>query len=294
MTSSAYEVKPHPLSIVIFSKDRAAQLDLCLKSIHKNLSSLSEHWKIYVIYTASSEDFEDGYNQLIKEWYTGSSSVYFFPEYKYNGFKKTLEYCIKHWEDQVLFFTDDDIVYRKFEHNYEDIADSELFCTSFRLGTNTFVQDQYTNSNCLVPDEVIMGGGIIRTWNWKNQRKDTNFAYPFSVDGHMLPSRLAKKIINSTPKYYNPNSLEGKAQNYIQYGIASLPEEMACFEKSYVINTPLNRVQETCHNGAGKFFGSTPEELNNKFLKGKRLALEGMDFSTIIGVHQELKLCWEK
>ena len=223
-----------PLSIVIFSKDRAAQLDLCLKSIYKNLSSLSEHWKIYVIYTASSEDFEDGYNQLIKEWYSGSNSVYFFPEYKYNGFKKTLEYCIKHWEDQVLFFTDDDIVYRKFEHNYEDIADSELFCTSFRLGTNTFVQDQYTNSNCLVPDEVIMGDGIIRTWNWKNQRKDTNFAYPFSVDGHMLPSRLAKKIINSTPKYYNPNSLEGKAQNYIQDDIENMPDDMSCFEKSFM------------------------------------------------------------
>jgi len=292
MTSSAYEVKPRPLSIVIFSKDRATQLDLCLKSIYKNLSSLSEHWSIYVIYTFSSEDFEDGYNELVKEYYSKSKSIYFFPEYKYKGFKKTLEYCMKHWEDQVLFFTDDDIVYRKFEHAYSNISTEESFCTSFRLGTNTFVQDQYTNSNCLVPDEVIMGDGIIRTWNWKKQRKDTNFAYPFSVDGHMLPSNLAKKIINNTPKYYNPNSLEGKAQNYMQDDIDNLPEEMSCFEKSYVINTPLNRVQETCHNRAGKFFGSTPEELNKKFLEGERLTLEGMDFSTIIGVHQELKLCW--
>ena len=60
MTLTAYEVRPHPLSIVIFSKDRAAQLDLCLKSINKNLSALSEHWKIYVIYASSSKEFEDG------------------------------------------------------------------------------------------------------------------------------------------------------------------------------------------------------------------------------------------
>jgi len=283
-----------PLSIVIFSKDRAAQLDLCLQSIYKNLERLSERWQIHVIYTASSEEFSKAYYQLIWEHNTWNKPwLSFFPEHAYKGFKEALEYCMAHWGDHVLFFTDDDIVYRKFEHQYESIINDELFCTSLRLGTNTFVQDQYTNSNCLIPDEVIMGEQLIRKWNWKEQRKDTNFAYPFSVDGHMFPSDLAKKIINNTPKYHNPNSLEGKAQqHYIQDHIHSLPEEMGCFEKSLVINTPLNRVQETCHNGAGKFFGSTPEELNKKFLDGERLTLEGMDFSTIIGVHQELKLCW--
>ena len=280
-----------PLSIVIFSKDRAAQLDLCLKSIYENLENLSGHWKIEVIYTASSEEFEKGYDSLKYDW--DYSWLYFHQESVYGGFKQALETTMRGWGEYVLFFTDDDIVYRKCEHQYEDIINSELFCASFRLGTNTFVQDQYTNSNCLVPDEVIMGQDPLRIWNWKAQTKDTNFAYPFSVDGHMFPADLAKKIINNTPKYYNPNSLEGKAQHYIQDDIHNLPDEMACFEKSLVINTPLNRVQETCHNGAGKFFGSTPEELNKKFRDGERLTLEGMDFSTIIGVHQELKLCWD-
>ena len=283
-----------PLSIVVFSKDRAAQLDLCLKSIYKNMNSLFKSFKVYVIYTSSSEEFENAYKKLPGEWYSRAPWMCFMPEKKYGGFKNTLESCMKRWEQHVLFFTDDDIVYRKFEHKYEEIANDKLFCISFRLGVNTFVQDQYTNSNCLIPDEVITGDELIRPWNWKSQRKDTNFAYPFSVDGHMFTSDLAKKIINNTPKYYNPNSLEGKAQHYIQEDVQSLPDEMACFEKSFVINTPLNRVQETCHNGAGKFFGSTPEELNKRFIAGDRLTLEGMDFSTIIGVHQELKLCWEK
>ena len=300
MMESAYAVKPHPLSIVIFSKDRAAQLDLCLKSIHENLSNLSEYWNIYIIYTSSSKEFEDGYRQLIKEWYSKPNAIYFLPESKFKGFRKTLEYCMKHWQEMVLFFTDDDIVYRKFEYNYNIFTwaskaqwhQHDSFCTSLRLGTNTFVQDQYTNSNCLIPDDVIMGEGPTRFWNWKEQQKDTNFAYPFSVDGHVFPFHIAKRMVNNTPNYNNPNSFEGKAQNYIQDKIKTFPDEMCCFEKSYVINTPLNRVQETCHNGAGKFFGSTPEELNKRFLNGERLTLEGMDFSTIIGVHQELKLCW--
>jgi len=134
-----------------------------------------------------------------------------------------------------------------------------------------------------------------RFFNSENIKKIKNLQSILYQDGkHNYSLDLAKKIINNTPKYYNPNSLEGKAQHYIQEDVQSLPDEMACFEKSFVINTPLNRVQETCHNGAGKFFGSTPEELNKRFIAGDRLTLEGMDFSTIIGVHQELKLCWEK
>lgn len=292
MIESAYEVKLRPLSIVIFSKDRAAQLDLCLKSIQKNLSNLSEHWNIYIIHTSSSKEFEDGYNQLIKEYYSKPNPIFFFPEHKYNGFKKTLEYCMKHWEDYVLFFTDDDIAYRKLEYKYEEIVREELFCTSLRLGSNTFVQDQYINSHCFIPDEVNTSKEKLKRWVWKNQGKDTNFGYPFGVDGHIFSCELAKQIINNTPNYDNPNSLEGKAQHYIEQNISIMPDEMACLEKSCVVGIPVNRVQETCTNKAGFFFNNPPEKLNEEFLKGKRLSLEKMDFDTIIGCHQEIKLIW--
>tara|TARA_R110000824_G_scaffold57875_1_gene157156 strand:- start:3569 stop:4450 length:882 start_codon:yes stop_codon:yes gene_type:complete len=286
-----------PLSIVIFSKDRAAQLDLCLKSIFKNLEKLSQQWKIEVIYTTSSEEFEKGYDSLKYDW--DYSWLYFHQESVYGGFKETLETTMTEWGEYVLFFTDDDVVYRKFPTNdfsaIKEIIDIEkLLCVSFRLGTNTFVQDQYTNSHCLIPDEVIISSSFVRGWNWKEQPKHINFAYPFSLDGTLFLSDMAKKIIHNTPGYHNPNSLEGKAFACIKDYIDELPDKMGCFEKSYVINTPLNRVQSTCHNGAGKFFGSSPDELNTKFLSGGRLSLEGMDFNTIIGAHQELKLCWEK
>jgi len=292
-----------PLSIVIFSKDRAAQLDLCLKSIHKNLSTLSEDWNIYVIYASSSTEFEDGYKELIEEYYSKPNPIYFFSEHKYNGFKKTLEYCMKHWEDYVLFFTDDDIVYKNFEHTFGLIDakfknHEELLTLSLRLGTNTFVQDQYQNTMCFVPDEIMKQEKTIRTWDWKEESANygaTNFGYPFSVDGHIYKSKDAKWIIDNTPGYHNPNTLEGKVHrvhimdsDYAE----NLSGQMSCFKKSYVINTPINRVQETFTNAAGKFFGNSAEDLNKRFLNGERLTLEGMDFSTIIGVHQELKLCW--
>ena len=285
-------------SIVIFSKDRAAQLDLCLNSIFQNLKSILEKSRVYIIYASSSKDFETAYTKLSEKW-NKQPSVYFLPEKKYGGFKKTLEYSIKHWDDYVLFFTDDDIVYRNFENDFDEVDDffysnKDLFCLSLRLGANTFIQDQYRNTICKIPDEILCNDECrIKKWSWTEQAKDTNFAYPFSVDGHLFCSTLAKSIIDNTENYYNPNSLEGGAQHYMQKSIASLPKSMACFEKSFVVNTPLNRVQETCTNIAGKFFANEQETLNKNFLSGNRLCLNQMDFDTIIGAHQELKLFWK-
>ncbi len=283
-----------PLSIVIFSKDRAAQLDLCLSSIYKNLAALEDTWKIHVIYTSSSTEFEMGYDSLKYDW--DYSWLYFHQESVYGGFKQSLENAMEEWGPYVLFFTDDDIIYKKFEHDWNFLIEhvnETLFCLSFRLGSNTFIQDQYRNTNCIIPDEVILGEETIKTWNWKTQEKDTNFAYPFAVDGHMFESQTAKRIIKNTVGYDNPNSLEGKAQHSVKDIIDVLPDMMGCFNTSIVINTPINRVQETCTNTAGVFFGDSAERLNEEFLSGKKLSLTQMDFSTVIGVHQEIKLKWE-
>ena len=287
-----------PLSIVVFSKDRAAQLDLCLKSISKNLGSLKERCDISIIFTSSSKEFASGYERLGELW--SSCGFKFEDENKYNDFNDTLESLMQGWSKYVLFFTDDDLIYRNFNHDFEVVekefvTTKSLMCISLRLGTNTFVQDQYKNTMCLIPDPVISGEKKIKKWKWKKEREDSNFAYPFSLDGHIFESEMAKWVIRNTNGYYNPNSLEGKAHriHIVENGCKDFKDDMGCFEKSFVVNTPINRVQETCFNGAGKFFGNTPEELNDLFLNGKRLCLESMDFSTVIGTHQEIKLCWE-
>jgi hypothetical protein len=71
-----------------------------------------------------------------------------------------------------------------------------------------------------------------------------------------------------------------------------IPAMMAAFEQSVVINTPLNRVQETCLNRAGETFGQSAEEMNKLYLDGNRLDFKSIDFSNIIGCHQELKINW--
>ena len=206
-----------PLSVIIFSKDRAPQLDLCLTSMKKNLSVFNKVWNIEVIYKSSSEDFESGYSILKGSWekegvtFVNESSDYIggvknlFQDVNKMGtnpFRIALESSMRRWGKFVLFFTDDDIAYREIKEDcFSEIemrfTDKEFMCFSFRLGTNTFVQDQYRNTNCAIPDEVISQEQNIKKWNWKEQEKDTNFAYPFSLDGHMFKSEVAKQIIKT-------------------------------------------------------------------------------------------------
>lgn len=311
-----------PLSVIIFSKDRAPQLDLCLTSMKKNLSVFNKVWNIEVIYKSSSEEFESGYSILKESWekegvtFVNESSDYIggvknlFQDVNKMGtnpFRISLESSMRRWGKFVLFFTDDDIAYREIKEDcFSEIemrfTDKEFMCFSFRLGTNTFVQDQYRNTNCAIPDEVISQEQNIKKWNWKEQEKDTNFAYPFSLDGHMFKSEVAKQIIKNSRGYHNPNSLENKAQTYVEAGIfkqrlsnllQKMPNDMGCFENSCIINTPVNRVQETFKNSAGVFFQQDAKSLNDSFIQGKRLDLDSMDFSTIIGTHQEIKLKWK-
>ena len=53
------------ITSVIFSKNRACQLDLLLRSIHENLPRFIE---TYVLYCATNDDFACGYEKLIKKF----------------------------------------------------------------------------------------------------------------------------------------------------------------------------------------------------------------------------------
>ena len=292
------------LDIIIFSKDRAAQLDLCLQSIYKNLCLSRDECFIHIVYTASTPEFQNGYN-LIKSWWRQTpkdrAQPLWFGEKFCGGFQEAYNTAISSSGEYIMFMTDDDIVYRQTPKSdiWPEVKDTmekmNLFTVSFRLGTNTFVQDPYRNTRCFVPDAVIQSEELIRTWDWRKQELNNSFAYPFSLDGHIfrkheieiISSRISER---DAQDYYNPNSLEGKGQHYLE----KLPNHMGCFENSYVINTPINRVQETCTNKAGEYFKHPAKILNQRLLDGDRLTLEGMDFSTVIGCHQEIKLCWKE
>ena len=260
---------------IIFSKDRAAQLDLLVKSIDKNAKDIFE---LKVIYTYSNEEFEKGYEKVIER----------YPQVKWvkqtDNFKEDVIMCLTNTEcEHTTFFTDDDIIYRKVEENdlvKNIVEDKDCFCFSMRLGKN--VNWCYTMHCDNVLKEDFEDDKFIR-WNWHVHYMD--FAYPLSVDGHIFRTNEITKLTKKV-QFHNPNSFEASLQIFQNFP----KKNMWAYKHSVLVNTPSNIVQSTFPNTHAKQHGVTAKELNDKFLAGSVILLDEIDFSEIKGCHQELEL----
>lgn len=268
------------MNIIIFSKDRPAQCDLTLTSLFNNCCYESEFPR--VLYTFSNEKFEQGYNKLVEKW---SDKVDFIQQ---TIFKDNVVELCDSIQSYTVFFTDDDIFYRKIDYGDRQTIDSCLkdrnVCTfSLRLGDNITIQDYHRNIPMIRPNISYIDGICI--WKWREAFSESNYGYPLSVDGHIFRTEDIQCLVGNF-EYDNPNSFEGRVQQYNN----SLPPLMCSFIKSCIVNTPINRVQETCTNLAGQQYGIPSDYMNDLWLEGFEIDLNKIRFDNIYGCHQELPI----
>lgn len=258
---------------IVFTKDRAMQLNLLLDSI---LSNAPGSMSISVIYKATNDTYKAGYEKLA----ASHPEVAMIEEVDFK--EQVLQLMSTPGYDYTCFFVDDDIIYKQFDINQclsVLEADEDVFCFSLRLGKNVKVCYTMQAQNVL-KDEVIEGN--IMKWDWSVHYLD--FGYPLSVDGHIFRAKeilkLAKKI-----NFNNPNTFEGSLQVFDNYP----REKMASFVESVLVNSPSNIVNDTHPNRSGHELANSPSVLNEQYLGGGTIDLTSMDFSNIVGCHQELK-----
>ena len=272
------------IKAIILSKDRPAQLHLCLEALNQNHDGVFS--EVSVIYTSSSEAFEDGY-ELTQEAFENVTWV------KQRKFKDDVMEELNDDRCRLIsFFTDDDIMYRKLGINNNTLygmfeALDELSCFSLRLGLNTVVQDPYNGMQTTPPTSGFIGSDEFAMWRWRDCPSYMNFGYPLSVDGHIFRASTLRDV-HKDVEFNNPNQQEVA----IQVKNPTLGNFMACFKQSAVVNTPLNRVQTTCMNRSGERFGCAAELMNERYCAGEKLDLSSIDFSNIVGCHQELEIKW--
>jgi len=256
--------------IIVFSKDRAMQLDAFLRSMkkhHKNLDSCS----VNILYKCSDEIFDNGYEILCNK----------YPEFNFvkeTSFKENLVNICKHGtKSTIQFFVDDiiwksdfsfdDDIYKKFE------SDESVLALSLRLHPDiTFCHP--LNRDIAKPEMVN------NMWDWKDCEGD--WGYPMSVDGNIFKKR---DVINSVEKfsYTNPNLFEAT----ITIHNTSTKKQMICYDKSKLFNIPMNRVQNVFSNLCGDV---SPELLNEKFISGKTINIDKfVDFKNI-SCHQDVEV----
>lgn len=239
------------MNVVIYSKNRACQLDALLRSLKKNFaqydtSLVSVIWK-------GDKGFKGGYTKIKNK----------FPEVNMiheDNFKQQTLGCIDEEQDFTMFLVDDIIFKAPFsEHDSQfqsmRIA-SYIWCTSLRLDCNT-THCYALNSSQEIPKTL---SPEFPSWRWSEATGDWN--YPMSLDGNVYHTNQIKKVVRSLD-FSNPNELESKMDQFAKQPVG-VPGTMVCYyDKSRLFNVPANRVQDDYKNRVENSF--SVEDLNNKF-----------------------------
>ena len=266
------------VDLVIFCRDRAAQLELLLRSIYCYADDI---FNINVVWTYSEPSFGAGFKILLDE----------FPEinfiHKTNPKDETKLLFEKFKAEWLCLSTDDMVFYRPIPLPNKDLAsilpkyNDEVF--SFRYGYNTIDQDIHRGTKQPPLNLHSVKDGILR-WNPHMYSPTDNYGYALAVDLHVFRSSFILPLLKKA-KFYRPNELEGYLQNFrgeISY--------MSSFEQSVAVNIPCNNLSTLTSVNSNIY---SLEYLNQQFLAGKRLDLDFISHQRITGAHANipLKLC---
>jgi hypothetical protein len=250
------------LNFVIFSKDRACQLDLLLRS----LKNLSKQANFSVLYTYS-ESHELSYRLCSSE----HQNVNWIKESNFCAQTKELirgKTCLL--TDDTVFFRDITLI--------PNVKESEIF--SWRLGYNTYIQDHVTGRKqpYLVPDSM---DSTVISWNPNNYPEWCNYGYPFSFDGHIYPQGMLSDILQNKT-FKNTNEMEGILHSFRSY-ITSISSNL----HSSCVNIPANNLSGL--TASGVYHGYSLEKLKEIYIQGGRIYPIQKSKKAIIGCHQEME-----
>jgi hypothetical protein len=263
------------VDLLIFSKNRPAQLDLLLRSINENASGINV---VSVLYTTTSHELAAGYEKVIELHPTAK----FYQE-------KSFMIDVKDWltssKQRSVMMLVDDIVFRDrvdFSVMDESLhANPGILCYSPRLGLN--LDYCYTlDKKQPVPNGNVVSGMFV--WQWMTGESD--WSYVFSVDGHLFRRNELESWVSHLA-FNNPNTLEAEMQK-IAWSF-DIPKLAVCHVTSRLFNIPANRVQDVFENRSGDV---SIVEINEKFKAGSRLSLGSLKAMNS-ACHEERILTWE-
>jgi hypothetical protein len=249
------------IDIVIFSKDRAMQLELLLRSIRDNFKEIK---KVNIICTGSNEEYIKGYMKLMK----------MYRQHNWIAEKNLIEdvkTVINNFNEKfAMTLVDDEIVIRN--HSVQTMLpiledNEDIHCASLRLGMNIGNYCYTADVKADIPEFEIMSkswsnkdGSNIYKWDWTKGDGRVDWYYPSCINSNIYRTEFLKDWVNNI-SFGNINDLEGT----LNQNRNTFKHYMICMDKSKTINIANNLTQSgyNRHSDKTEF---TLEELNKKFL----------------------------
>jgi hypothetical protein len=227
------KVAVNSLGCVVFSMDRALQLDGLLRSIFLNKKGDCD---IKVIYRTSNDDHKKSYQEVEARF---KDKVEFFEET--GSFKSTLVNVLYQLKSGKLFFLVDDIIFTEnFDCDFLSTIDTSKYIFSLRMGNHlnySYVVDKAQKLPHFIDkdDEFLF-------WDWSDSEHD--WAYPLSVDGHIF--RVEElRVLAVHFDYKGPNSFESILQKEKEFFSKRIGMS---YKKARILNNPCNKVQTEVKN----------------------------------------------
>jgi hypothetical protein len=245
------------LNVIIFSRDRACQLDLLLRSILEFVEG-REQIRFSILYKASSSDYELGY-EMLKDMFP---MFHFVDEQdSFLDFKIQTMVLIDRSIPLLMFLVDDDLFKNSFSLDDPPVRafenDRRIMCLSLRLGQHI--------KHCYPVDQPVPTPDFQSEYVWEWKGKPGDWGYPMSLDGNIYHTAKMLPLLKYI-SFQNPSALESV--------LASDPPDiplMNCYPESRILNLPVNKVQRVFDNRSGNL---DPAELNDAFVnRNQRICL---------------------
>lgn len=280
---------PQIIKALAFSKDRAMQLDLLLRSIR-------DHWPEImpesVLYLYSNDDFRDGYEKIKAKF----RDVKFFHESNIQA--DVLKIVNEIDEPYFVMLCDDAIAVRNpsadlsvaFEYFDNDIIGIVLHTDKNVKGTWDFKKDSIDNLAPYEIPEFIETNKHFCKWDWTKLKERKGFSYPHAVGTIIYKTKYMQQILNSL-KFKNAPQLEGGMARNLDYG----KPYMMCLSKISVVGIPNNRTQIVTNTPCDDNEEYSLVNLNKKYLEGYIIDTKNLYETDFVRPHQlaEYKLIKE-
>lgn len=266
---------------LLFSKDRAMQLDATIRSLSVHCQDM-RNMDLKVIWAHSDPRNEQQYQELANTY----PYIEFISEV---DFESQVRASIASYE-YVLFLVDDNLFTRDFL--LEDIIESLIINSdalgfSLRLGTNTNYCYMLRVEQEL-PTFMSIDHDFLK-FDWTSAQHD--FAYPLEVSSSVFRVKDIMAVLQHS--FFNPNTLEvylndRKIVFYQQKNF------LLCNSYSCTFCNSINKVQTIFNNRAGETFHYPADNLREMFARGYRIDVGEYSGFLPNACHQEVELKFKK